>query len=335
MGIESHGEMETAPHADWATVLEAVTQKKTEVLAPEHLDNLWTKGRRYKEKELSKAALIGITLQQAVGPPESPVQLVNPEVEVTDTQKEVAKGMELVAIPNVISFPLKEATGRDVPHEREDRRRIIDQHGELCEATGELEEDLPGIGFLRVGIRESTSIISHPLANLDILKDARSKNPSLDSGGGYPLKNVEGLEALNLSISKSTLMDAVNAVQNLGEQNQERPQRAVRILSHRRSRSSGGEPEGWKEPPAGATHHQAGLVTLLKSGEGPSTAQPPLDSQGRLGNRSQSQTSLGAAAGNLTSTLTSHPSISKLHCRVRLSTNVYEVPFSSLMVYCT
>ncbi|OVA15447.1 Phox homologous domain [Macleaya cordata] len=36
--------------ADWARVLEAATQRRTEVLAPENLENLWTKGRNYKRK---------------------------------------------------------------------------------------------------------------------------------------------------------------------------------------------------------------------------------------------------------------------------------------------
>lgn len=37
--------------ADWARVLEAATQRRTEVLAPENLENMWTKGRNYKKKE--------------------------------------------------------------------------------------------------------------------------------------------------------------------------------------------------------------------------------------------------------------------------------------------
>ncbi|GMJ03525.1 SORTING NEXIN 4 [Hibiscus trionum] len=36
--------------ADWARILEAATQRRTEVLAPENLENMWTKGRYYKKK---------------------------------------------------------------------------------------------------------------------------------------------------------------------------------------------------------------------------------------------------------------------------------------------
>lgn len=39
--------------ADWAQALDAVRQRRTEVLAPENLDNLWTKGRNYRKKDIS------------------------------------------------------------------------------------------------------------------------------------------------------------------------------------------------------------------------------------------------------------------------------------------
>ncbi|GAB4837953.1 hypothetical protein Ancab_027481 [Ancistrocladus abbreviatus] len=41
--------------ADWARVLDAATQRRTEVLAPENLENMWARGRHYKDK-LKKAA---------------------------------------------------------------------------------------------------------------------------------------------------------------------------------------------------------------------------------------------------------------------------------------
>ncbi|KAJ4962267.1 hypothetical protein NE237_022206 [Protea cynaroides] len=46
--------------ADWARVLEAATQTRTEVLAPENLENMWTKGRNYKKKaeKLGKAGIL-------------------------------------------------------------------------------------------------------------------------------------------------------------------------------------------------------------------------------------------------------------------------------------
>ncbi|KAG0450139.1 hypothetical protein HPP92_026918 [Vanilla planifolia] len=47
--------------AEWALVLEAATKRRTQVLAPENLENMWTKGRNYKKKTaklmLAEAAL--------------------------------------------------------------------------------------------------------------------------------------------------------------------------------------------------------------------------------------------------------------------------------------
>lgn len=38
--------------ADWAVVLEAATKRRSQVLAPENLENMWTKGRNYQKKSL-------------------------------------------------------------------------------------------------------------------------------------------------------------------------------------------------------------------------------------------------------------------------------------------
>ncbi|KAL3843491.1 hypothetical protein ACJIZ3_000894 [Penstemon smallii] len=42
--------------AEWSRVLEAATQRRTEVLMPENLENMWTIGRNYKKKLQKKAA---------------------------------------------------------------------------------------------------------------------------------------------------------------------------------------------------------------------------------------------------------------------------------------
>ena len=38
-------------HGDWGRALNAATQRRTEVLMPENLENMWTKGRNYRKKE--------------------------------------------------------------------------------------------------------------------------------------------------------------------------------------------------------------------------------------------------------------------------------------------
>ncbi|KAL7002767.1 hypothetical protein U1Q18_003923 [Sarracenia purpurea var. burkii] len=45
--------------AEWSRILEAATQRRTEVLMPENLENMWTKGRNYK-KNVQKSASGGL-----------------------------------------------------------------------------------------------------------------------------------------------------------------------------------------------------------------------------------------------------------------------------------
>lgn len=53
--------------ADWARILEAATQRRTEVLAPENLENMWTKGRNYKKKEQKKLKNIKVGSLDPIG----------------------------------------------------------------------------------------------------------------------------------------------------------------------------------------------------------------------------------------------------------------------------
>ncbi|CAN4086847.1 unnamed protein product [Withania somnifera] len=47
---------------EWGEMLDLVSRRKTETLAPENLDNMWTKGRNYKRKE--EVILVSDSLQQ-------------------------------------------------------------------------------------------------------------------------------------------------------------------------------------------------------------------------------------------------------------------------------
>ncbi|XP_020245741.1 uncharacterized protein LOC109823779 isoform X1 [Asparagus officinalis] len=45
--------------ADWAMILEAATKRRSQVLAPENLEDMWTKGRNYKKKSLKAGTSLG------------------------------------------------------------------------------------------------------------------------------------------------------------------------------------------------------------------------------------------------------------------------------------
>ncbi|KAF3330544.1 Sorting nexin-16 [Carex littledalei] len=54
---------DTPRQADWAVVLDAATKRRKQVLEPENLDNMWTKGRHYQKKLAKKS-----TQPSEVGP---------------------------------------------------------------------------------------------------------------------------------------------------------------------------------------------------------------------------------------------------------------------------
>ncbi|KAI3695563.1 hypothetical protein L1987_78560 [Smallanthus sonchifolius] len=58
--ISSENEPWNPPSSAWARVLEAATQRRTEVLHPENLENMWTRGRNYKKKTHKKVECSGI-----------------------------------------------------------------------------------------------------------------------------------------------------------------------------------------------------------------------------------------------------------------------------------
>ncbi|CAM0874562.1 unnamed protein product [Alopecurus aequalis] len=48
--VDDHGSMAQPRQADWAVVLDAATKRRSQVLAPENLENMWAIGRNYQKK---------------------------------------------------------------------------------------------------------------------------------------------------------------------------------------------------------------------------------------------------------------------------------------------
>ncbi|KAE8690616.1 hypothetical protein F3Y22_tig00110893pilonHSYRG00091 [Hibiscus syriacus] len=80
--------MQSRP-ADWARKLEAATQRRTEVLAPENLENMWTKGRNYKKKEKKS---IKARSQESI--PKVAVLMGNPGSEISTNMIGTSAGSE-------------------------------------------------------------------------------------------------------------------------------------------------------------------------------------------------------------------------------------------------
>ncbi|KAG5619158.1 hypothetical protein H5410_018982 [Solanum commersonii] len=56
---------------EWGEMLDLVSRQKTETLAPENLDNMWTKGRNYKRKEEGNLASDSLQQNSLLGAPKS------------------------------------------------------------------------------------------------------------------------------------------------------------------------------------------------------------------------------------------------------------------------
>ncbi|CAG7900913.1 unnamed protein product [Brassica rapa] len=80
---ERHPELRIQQHSgDWARMLEVATQRRTEVLTPENLENMWTKGRNYKKKEHKKSLKTGSSVSTTTGAEEKAVVHLPPRVSV-------------------------------------------------------------------------------------------------------------------------------------------------------------------------------------------------------------------------------------------------------------
>ncbi|XP_043709583.1 uncharacterized protein LOC122658623 [Telopea speciosissima] len=80
--------------ADWARVLDAATQRRTEVLAPENLENMWTKGRNYRKKS-EKHAKVGILLAPSMSTSQTSTTMpVKNSKEILTNRPIVSTGMD-------------------------------------------------------------------------------------------------------------------------------------------------------------------------------------------------------------------------------------------------
>ncbi|XP_057502793.1 uncharacterized protein LOC130786520 [Actinidia eriantha] len=147
--------------ADWARVLEAATQRRKEVLMPENLENMWTKGRNYKKN-----------VQKSVAAP-------------------VKKGSgESIAEPTKCS--VKEmSTQRSVISPATDDKAILQISTKLCTQT--LSDGNNNLVHLSHGLNKHQSIGGAPL--VDELKGTASP---VTCGNKGCLKRSNSTSALNV-----------------------------------------------------------------------------------------------------------------------------------------
>ncbi|RWW34524.1 hypothetical protein GW17_00000706 [Ensete ventricosum] len=82
--------------ADWAMILEATTKRRSEVLAPENLENMWTKGRNYQKKtaNLMKAGTILGSVNASSGYTNTTVRAVSAGKDLVTNANKRIKGID-------------------------------------------------------------------------------------------------------------------------------------------------------------------------------------------------------------------------------------------------
>ncbi|KAL1336933.1 hypothetical protein HN51_031351 [Arachis hypogaea] len=103
-----HEESSQVKPADWARKLEVVTQRRTEILMPENLENMWTKGRNYKKKEnkITKAGFQDLSVKSSATDSSLPHRTLIQETSVS-------KPGQFSPAEAKISLPPKPALGSD------------------------------------------------------------------------------------------------------------------------------------------------------------------------------------------------------------------------------
>ncbi|XP_051134715.1 uncharacterized protein LOC127253946 [Andrographis paniculata] len=98
-----------ARHAEWAKAFEAVTQRRTEVLMPENLENMWAIGRNYKKK-MQKKAGPGNLASDAIGSGSSILPRKTLVAEVPKLKPEASIGLQDKACTQLPPPPRQQKT---------------------------------------------------------------------------------------------------------------------------------------------------------------------------------------------------------------------------------
>ncbi|KAL5562527.1 hypothetical protein UlMin_032274 [Ulmus minor] len=158
--------------ADWARILDAATKRRTEVLAPENLENLWTKGRNYKKKE-NKNIRAGVQ--------EPTVKGLGLNIPVPD--RKVGKEISASRPGTSTLTDMKQfgGTGFDIQLKDGNKYETQDSNKELFTEEGRLVDDLEDNDNLAVSGTKSRLKRSNSTSALKIERDA--KKAFTESGG--------------------------------------------------------------------------------------------------------------------------------------------------------
>lgn len=281
-------------------VLDAVAQRRAQALAPEHLDNVWAKGRNYKKRESEKGAT-----KNLVSNPVSPDNTVQVDA---SSSEEVSTSGELSKDSTSPTIPMKpDESNLDIPINKD--KSAIEQYAHLFGDSKDGEEHLPGIGFSPLGTPRPSSQALESSSNVYQARIGpelvRSDNEDLFGSSANSQSTTE---------TSGQSPGSFRYHHKSGSSSQ-RLRRAVRLLAHRKTKSSGGTMDGWNGLEVGSSQ---GLNSFLHPGEGSPVKSPASESRWRSLRKSHlPDVSLPPVQADVTELVTPTQS-TKLHCQVRL-----------------
>ncbi|XP_049386606.1 uncharacterized protein LOC125850811 [Solanum stenotomum] len=178
--------------ADWARVLEAASQRRTEVLMPENLENMWTIGRNYKKKLQKNSSTGGVQV---------------PGVKVTvSSGKDVGK--ELPTQKSEVAMIME-----DEPH---DPNQPHDQRSHPLHLSQELIKDAPSKGGVLYDVDNASAIVAYETKRLkksnstsDLIIQQNTGDLFMSKGGGSIISEFYSTEFKNAVPSTMSASDMV------------------------------------------------------------------------------------------------------------------------------
>jgi len=254
-------------------VLDAVAQRRAQALAPEHLDNVWTKGRNYKKRESEKGAAEAVPVQitnSLVNNPVSPDTVqVGVDPDVVSGEEVFSSGELLKDLTSATILTMKADDDLlDIPVNQD--KNSSEQYALLFGDSKDGEEHMPRIGF---SPHPSSQALDNP-TNIYLARNA----------GGPELVRSDNEDLLGSSANSQSTTDISGQSPSrfryhhkTGSSSQ-RLRRAVRLLAHRKSKSSGGTLDGWNGLEVGSSQ---GRRSFLSTGEGSPVRSPGSESRWR------------------------------------------------------
>lgn len=175
---------------EWGDALDVFSQRKTETLAPEHFENMWTKGRDYRMKEDTKLAdpthrnsLVGVS-NSVIRPNGIPEQKKKEQNKTSDTtEKDLSNsGFNRKLEEDNVESLCKEDDLESLPSDDEVESRSSSYTEDDDDDTNNVMGlDSPGVKVWDGKNKRNFSHIHHPLETFDRKKSTKTRSNQLRS----------------------------------------------------------------------------------------------------------------------------------------------------------